>query len=228
MFTPPSSFALRRSALFLIPALAFLTALTDWPVNYFGLSSFWRDHALVAGALVSLLLLSSGYVVFDVRLEHAREARDEACIDEIRRGILHDHVMFWGKYGDLGPTSMRRLVLFEDVQDARESALATQSTLAVWAQLAMNLQSRDGMQMAKNAVRTFGALGVFIAALEQANIRLGMEDQSRSPEKSNWVDESLQAVHDAHTEACRSYRELLHAAGGESPLKQVDEAAIPI
>lgn len=215
-----SLFARRKPAFLMLVVLGMFVALTDWPANLLGLRAFWLEHALVAGVVVSLLFLTGGYVVLDVSLERAREARDDACIDEIRRGIQHDHLAFWGEYGDIGPTSARRAVLFGDVSDARESAFATHRTLAVWAQLAMQLQSQEGMMIAKNAVGTFGALGSYLDALGQANIRLGIENRSRSQETTMFADKALQVVQDAHAAAHKSYVQLLNATGGKSPIKE--------
>lgn len=204
-------------------ALVLIVGLTDFPGNLGDLRPFWLEHALVSGALVSLLFLFSGYLVFD----EARLARDNACIEEIRRGVLHDYILFWGKYGDIGPNSMRREVLLRggDVSDARESALAARSTIAVWAQLAMHLQSAKGLMIAKSALRTFGALGSYVHTLERAISLLEIEDRSESPEtsetdpeKSRIANEALQRVHADFDTANESYAELVKLSGGESPI----------
>lgn len=208
-----------------VPAvvLVLIVGLTDFPGDLGGLRPFWLEHALVSGALVSLLFLFSGYLVFD----EVRLARDNACIEEIRRGVLHDHVLFWGKFGDIGPNSMRRSVLFSggDLKEARESVLAARSTIAVWAQLAMHLQSVEGMMIAKNAVGTFGALGNYVAALDQAIIWLGIEDRSRNPEttqadpdRTQVANEALQKLQEDFDTAHTSYLELVKLSGGTSPI----------
>lgn len=214
-------------AIAMIVILVLLAALTDWPSNLFGLDAFWRDHALVAGALVSLMLLSSGYLVLDVSLERAEKARDEACSKAIRELANDDHSKFWISGIDLARGSARREYLWEDVRYIKEGVLATHRTLAVLAQLTMSLQSEDGIKIAEKAIHAFNKVGGFISELERTTFRLDMERQSHTMENTREANQALDKLQAAHNVAHNSYADLLEAAGGESEIRKAERATTP-
>lgn len=216
----------RIFALGLVLILMMLTLWTDWPSDPFGRRVLWQNHGLVAGTLVSLLLLPSLYLFLDVSLEEARKARDIACIDKIKEGIQHDHGQFWAKYGDLGYNSSGKSLL-EDLLDAREDSLAVQRTIAVWAQLTMHLQSREGMDMAKDAVRTFGALGRYIATLEQTTTLFKLRVGPGRPKGAALKDDEQEKLHAAHREVTNCYADLVEATGVESEIRKAERGGNP-
>lgn len=208
----------------LIVLLIVLAALTDWPWGTFRTNTFWQDHALVAGVIVSILLLPSLYLFIDVNLKLAKDERDKAFIDEIKKGIQRDHLQFWVWGTDLAPTSALRAVALETVRDAKEAALTAQAKIAVWAQLSMSLESVEGMTIAQHAIRTFGALGTYISALEAARGPLLREKRLPSLEATQLANEALDTAYAAHTIAHESHVKLLRAAGDRSQLAELLEA----
>ena len=153
----------RRIALALIMLLVILTLWADWPSNLFSLSAFWRDHALVDGTLVALLLLSSGYLALDLTLENARDARDKACREDIRQMTQLDHEQFWVSGHELASKMPRGPGFLPGVQYMRETALASQRTLALSAEVSMSMQSEEGMDLPRvSSMHTRKLVAIFL------------------------------------------------------------------